>query len=342
VGTMFQSKSLVFLLCAACLGSAVGQSYFHTTHGNGGSYTSISHGSANSYAGPSHAVAAASPVYKVATVTARSSYHRQPASGYQQPAAAAAYQQPSSYRQPSSYHQQPATSYPRPHSASPSYGEKCSIDYKEEYAEICTPTLETDCKKESVPNGLRLTEEYKCYPVVRTVCTEHEDIDLVEVCAVAYSLEEVPAVATLVDVKWEKDCRDEVFCSNPHSAGAYHAAAYCKEQIKSVCVLYPVVYPYEKTVFLKLPQPYDTCITKEIILPRLKCQQVSEKRCTTVAKTFQSDDIDIDKCTVNLGNQQCQQTTLKFPRQGCLEKFKKTKLVYEEVEEEPGYKSAAY
>jgi len=329
VGTMFQSKSLVFALAAAACAVAEPQTYFHTTHGQGGSYTSITHGAASA---PGHAHAPLA--YKVSPVTHRPppppSQYR-PAAAYRPQPAQAAYRPP----QPGSY------SGPRAGGGRPTYGEKCSLDYQEKYAEICTPTLETSCTTEAVANGLRLTEEYYCYPVTRTVCTEFEDIELVEVCAVAYSLEEVPSKATLADVKWEKECKEEVFCTNPHSAGAYHAAAYCKEQVKSVCSLYPVVYPVEKTVFLQLPQPYDTCITKEILLPRVKCQQVSEKRCTTVAKTFQADDIDIDKCKVELGQEQCQQTTLKLPRQACLEKFKKTKLVYEEVEDDqPGYRSA--
>jgi len=340
VGTMFHSKSLVFVLaaCGLSVGSAEPQTFFHTKHGEGGSYTSISHGAATIGSSGGYSPPTA---YKVSPV--RPAYHRQPTT-YQQPTSyrqPKTYQQPSAYQQPSVYQPSAAAGYPRAQSAAPTYGEKCLIDYQEEYAEICTPTLETSCTKEAVSNGLRLTEEYYCYPVKRTVCTEFEDIDLVEVCAVAYSLEEVPSKATLAEVKWEKSCKEEVFCSNPHSAGAYHAASYCKEEIKSVCSLYPVVYAVEKTVFLKLPQPYDTCITKEIILPRVKCQQVSEKRCTTVAKTFQSDEIDTDKCTVELGPQQCEQATFKLPRQGCLEKFKKTNLVYEEEEvEEPSVQSS--
>ena len=47
---------------------------------------------------------------------------------------------------------------------------------------------------------------------------------------------------------------------------------------QKVCTLYPEVYPVEKKILMKLPQPYDTCITKEIILPRIRCQEVIQTR----------------------------------------------------------------
>jgi len=337
VGTMLSSKSLLFF----CIGSIAGQSFFHTTHGNGGSYTSITHGAAAS-------IGSAGPVYKTQPIVAAQTYaqpaatYSQPAATYSQPAAtyhqpAATYHKPAaSYHKPApvvsyakpTYRQQP--SYPEPHAAAPTYGEKCALEYEEKYAEVCTPTLETNCEHDQVADGIRISQQYDCYPVTRTICTEYEDIELVEVCAVAYSLEEVASTSRLVDVKWEKECKEEVFCENPHAAGAYHSASYCKEQIKSVCALYPVLYPVDQTVVLRLPQPYDTCITKEIILPRVKCQQVTEKRCVTIPKTVTANPVDIDKCTVSLGPEQCTENPIKLPKQACLETFKKVKLVYEE------------
>merc|ERR1719341_1026260 len=134
-------------------------------------------------------------------------------------------------------------------------------------------------------------------------------------------LQEVPSEAQLVEVKWAKACHEEVVCINPHSAGAYHASAYCKEQIKNVCMVSPAVYPVNRPVVLKLPQPYDTCITKEIILPRIKCQQITTKKCATKLRVEDNDEL-------------CQQSTLKLPRQACLEKFTQTKVVYEEQEQQ--------
>ena len=43
--------------------------------------------------------------------------------------------------------------------------------------------------------------------------------------------------------------------------------------------------------------------------------QVTEKKCATVPRTIDNDDITTDKCTAGLGQEVCQQTTLKLPRQ---------------------------
>jgi len=348
---MFVSKSLLF---ACALSLSKGQSVFHTSHG-GGSYTSISHG-APSTGQVYKTVPVKQPAFTQQTYSQpriqQTSYqqpttYQQPATTYSKPVTtyskpATTYSQPSTYQQPTAYQQRPTT-YNRPHAvaSAPTYGEKCSLDYQEKYIEICTPSLEKECTQDTVKNGVSLTEEYDCYPVTKTVCTEFEDLELTEVCAVSYTLQEVPSEAQLVEVKWEKVCHEEVICINPHSAGAYHASAYCKEQIKNVCMVSPAVYPVNRPVVLKLPQPYDTCITKEIILPRIKCQQITTKKCATKLRVEDNDELPTDKCTTGLGQELCQQSTLKLPRQACLEKFTQTKVVYEE-QEQSGYNSSRY
>jgi hypothetical protein len=42
-----------------------------------------------------------------------------------------------------------------------------------------------------------------------------------------------------------------------------------------VCEQNPTLVPVVAPLNLKLPKPVDTCITKEIVLPRVKCQKVS-------------------------------------------------------------------
>merc|ERR1712200_310111 len=114
-----------------------------------------------------------------------------------------------------------------------------------------------------------------------------------------------------------KECKDEVVCQQPHSHGAYHKDSYCKEQIKSVCYDSPVVRPVERQVVLKLPQPYEVCIIKEIVLPRVKCTQISENKCSHGQ-------------LVRVGEQQCHHSQIRLPKQGCLKTLKQVKNVYEE------------
>ncbi len=44
-----------------------------------------------------------------------------------------------------------------------------------------------------------------------------------------------------------------------------------------MCEQNPVLVPVVAPLNIKLPKPVDTCITKEIVLPRVKCQKVSTR-----------------------------------------------------------------
>merc|ERR1712002_1333186 len=105
------------------------QSYFHTNHGDGGSYTSITHGHGG--ATPGLQAAYHPPVKTQAFVHHQtSSYHAPAQPAYHAPAQVA-------------YHA-PAPAYHAPvaaHGPATNYGEKCSLDYVEESAEVCVPTL---------------------------------------------------------------------------------------------------------------------------------------------------------------------------------------------------------
>ena len=78
------------------------------------------------------------------------------------------------------------------------------------------------------------------------------------------------------DVKWEKSCVEDTICVNPHHAvGGYAAPTHCVEEYRHICYLSPVLYPVIKKVIIKLPQPVETCINKQVLLPRLECDRVS-------------------------------------------------------------------
>merc|ERR1711922_40 len=288
---MFTPKSLL-LVFVCCVNT---QTFYHTSD-IGGSYTRVSHGTNTGFT-----ASASTPIKPAVTST------------YHQPAAPP----PSTYHQPAAtYHQPAASPYHSP--VKSSYGDKCVLDYTDEDVQICVPTLDSDCSSEKTKDGVSITEQYDCRPITRTVCTEYEDYDQIEVCAVSFSLQQVDTSAKLVDVDWVKECKDEVVCQQPHSNGAYHKDSYCKEQIKSVCYDSPVVRPVERQVVLKLPQPYEVCIIKEIVLPRVKCTQISENKCSHGQLVRDGEEMYVDKCNVNFGEQQCHHSQIRLPTQGGL------------------------
>merc|ERR1712106_197648 len=352
---MFPHKSLLFV-CTLSLATANPQSYFHN-FGNQGTYTSVSHGSTAQVHQPAPAYKQPAPTYSHPAPSYRQpAYHAHAPAPAPVPAPAvkryyhAPVAKPAAYHAPlpkpyvhhhqprPSYHQPPPYAPPHPHGPGIEYDrEKCSVDYVEKKAEVCVPTFKTDCEKEAVKNGLVIKQQEECYQVTKTICTETEEIVDNEVCAYSFTLVPVETEAKLVDVKWEKSCADDTVCLNPHHAsGGYAAPTHCVEDYRHVCHLSPALYPVIKKVVIKLPKPVETCINKQVLLPRLDCDQVHERRCMLAPRTQPGPTIKLDKCSVVVGEPACSYTVLQLPRQGCLQKITKLRTIHE-VEEHVSY-----
>ena len=66
------------------------------------------------------------------------------------------------------------------------------------------------------------------------------------------------------------------------------------------CQQLPELVPVMKPVSVKLPQPEETCIIKQVLLPRVECQQVKERRCMVVPEVQDGPEVKIDKCSVEV------------------------------------------
>merc|ERR1711874_746957 len=84
--------------------------------------------------------------------------------------------------------------------------QKCHIEEVELYAEVCTPTIERDCQKVKVKTQAISARE-DCVKVVRTVCTESEELVDNEVCYYVYN-EKEESEATTVKVEYETKCEE--------------------------------------------------------------------------------------------------------------------------------------
>merc|ERR1719431_2456939 len=86
--------------------------------------------------------------------------------------------------------------------------QKCHIEEVELYAEVCTPTIERDCEEVKVKTQAIHAKE-DCVKVVRTVCTESEELVDIEVCYYVYNKEKQESEATTVKVEYETKCEEE-------------------------------------------------------------------------------------------------------------------------------------
>jgi len=202
------------------------------------------------------------------------------------------------------------------------------VDYVEQPAEVCVPTLETKCDQEDGGHALELRTEEKCQDVVRTVCVERHNVVDNEVCAFSYTLHPVPTEAKLVEPHWAEVCHQETICLN-HAKPSYGAPpAYCHEEIHETCALEPALVPVVRPVTVSLPQPVEVCINKQIVLPYLECEKVKDRHCMVVPRAGKGYKYQIDKCTVEKGEPACQETLLQLPQQACLQKIERVNTVY--------------
>ena len=70
-------------------------------------------------------------------------------------------------------------------------------------------------------------------------------------------------------------------------------------------------------VGIMLPYPLEKCVTYPILLPRISCTQVEDKKCMAVPRVREGLLINTNKCSVTLGDPQCSETVLSLPRQAC-------------------------
>jgi len=351
---MFPHQTPLFM-CTILLPSVLSQTFFQTNHGGaGGSFTSFSLGAATanlqsaSYVPQPKPVVVKQPAYSAPQPTySQATTYVKPQPAYIQPKTyiqPQTYAQPQTYSAPKSYAPQPTSyhhtpkSYPAPQGPKPAYGDKCTLDYVDEKAEICIPTFKADCSREEESKpGLMVRQEKECHTITRTICVEREEVEENEICAYSFHPVPVDTEVKLADVKWEKVCKDEPVCLSPqHVSHSYGAPAKCIEEYRHICHLNPVLYPIYKKVTVKLPQPIETCITKPVLLPRIECDQVREKRCMAVPVAEERKGVKLHKCTIEQGSPDCQDSYIQLPRQACLGKITKVKTIYE-VEETVSY-----
>jgi len=235
------------------------------------------------------------------------------------------YHAPPTYHQPS-YHQ-PAP-YHQPAYHQPSYGyehpkHNCSVQDVVEAAEVCTPTLVTECNPVELSRKNVIDRE-QCYPVTRTVCTESiEEIDN-EVCTYSYQPKTEATTAKTVEVSFEKKCETQmVTVCQPQQYGYGHGHGgyghnYCKEVAQETCYNVPVVTVVEPPVEVVYPEPIKTCVNKPISLPRISCEDLTEERCITVPEVETVSET-LEKCVTVLGEPACQAVELTLPKQVCVE-----------------------
>merc|ERR1712025_1130717 len=90
----------------------------------------------------------------------------------------------------------------------------------------------------------------------------------------------------------------------PKAGYGYHAYGhqYCKEVAQETCY----------------PEPMKNCVNKPISLPRVTCEDITERKCIMVPEIMEDIEM-VDKCETMLAAPNCQMVELSLPKQVCVE-----------------------
>jgi len=168
----------------------------------------------------------------------------------------------------------------------------------------------------------KVVEVEQCQEVTRTVCMESTELVANEVCTYSYMAHTQDSTATTVEVTFKKECMAQmVTVCQPGPGYGYHSYGhqYCKEVSQETCYNVPVVAPLEVAVMLTFPQPMRECMDKPISLPRVTCEDITERKCISVPELMEDTEV-VDKCeTVEAAAPSCTMLELELPKQVCKE-----------------------
>lgn len=228
----------------------------------------------------------------------------------------------------------------------PAYGyeqpkHNCTVQDVIEIADVCTPAFETKCAPVELAIK-RIVDKEFCYDVVRTVCTESIEEIPNEVCSFAYAQKEEDTIAKTVEVTFVKETKVQMVtvCQPGYggygSYGSYGQSQYCKEVAQETAFNVPVVTPVDVPVKVAYPEAIRSCVNKPIALPRVSCENLTEKKCITVPEVENGVEA-VEKCDTVLAAPACQKVELTLPKQVCIE------LVFGYAEDPvPAYPAPAY
>jgi len=209
---------------------------------------------------------------------------------------------------------------------------KCRIEEVEVEAEICTPTIKKDCSRTKLKTKVLVNKE-ECFNIVKTVCTEEEEEVDSEVCYYEYNMEDMEAEAKTAEVDYEIRCEDTSQNQCPRQQGYGQGHGYCKNIKTKVCYNEPKVSESRQSVTLGYPVPNKVCEDKQVLVPRVVCEEEEVEQCMELPYT-EDEKTTLETCSAQIGKPECKITILTLPKQICEE-------IYEAPHPAPGYHAPA-
>merc|ERR1711874_10989 len=156
------------------------------------------------------------------------------------------------------------------------------------YAEVCVPAFTT--KVTPIELAVKVVQDADyCYDQIVTVCTAADAIEQHELCTYSYAplVSDLTGTVTQVTYETKTETMKVTTCS-PSGYGDHYGAGehqYCRAEYQTQAYRVPLVtVPLEVTVDVAVPVPEQVCVTKDIVITEVKCQDIEEEKCFNVAK----------------------------------------------------------
>jgi len=192
-------------------------------------------------------------------------------------------------------------------------------------AEVCVPAF-TEKITEITLAVKEVQDNDYCYEQIKTVCEITETINQHELCTYSYApkTDILPAQVTQVTYEEKSETMKVTNCKasgyGDHYKGEHQI---CAEEYQTQAYKVPLVTaPLDITVELTNPEPVETCVTKDIILTVVKCEDIVSERCFNVAKLVDNVNV-IEQQDIIIGEPNCNAVTLELPTQSCSIPYKK-------------------
>ena len=218
-----------------------------------------------------------------------------------------------------------------PLAPAPSYGHApellCRDTNTSIYAEVCVPAF----AEQVTPVSLAVKEvadaDY-CFDRVLTICEETNTVVQREICTYVYEREDVTAPCTTTQVTYQENSETMKVTTCGVKAPAYgyghQAPGYghgelqqCHEEYQTQAYKVPLVTePLEVSCSLAYPAPKEVCVTKDITITEVKCEDKIDNKCFNVAKFVDATNT-VEQKEIIIGEPSCEQITLTLDTQAC-------------------------
>merc|ERR1712033_27926 len=197
------------------------------------------------------------------------------------------------------------------------------------YAEVCVPAFAEQVTPVTLAVKEVVDNDY-CFDRVLTICEETNTVVQREICTYVYEREDVTAPCTTTQVTYEEksETMKVTTCSptEPGYGGGYggyghpYANQHCREEYQTQAYKVPLVTaPLQVTCSLAHPAPKEVCVTKDITITEVKCQDKVENKCFNVAKFIDATNT-VNQKEIIIGEPSCEQISLSLVTQSCQQK----------------------